>query len=215
MTALLWSALVAGLVGSPHCLAMCGGFVSACAPRPASVAAWHAGRLTTYAALGAIAGALGYALPGPRWLPAVIAVTFLVWFAGSLAGLWPEPRLHIPGLTRAGVALARRDGVAWRYAFGLTTGLLPCGMVYAALALPVAAASAPLGAAAMVCFGLGTVPALTAFAAGAQRLLGGGRSARRLAALLVLVAGLWAVYVRSRTDDGSMPPGTMDHGPPR
>lgn len=199
MNPLVWSAFVAGLVGSPHCLLMCGGFIAACGPRPTRVAAWHAGRLTTYALLGAAAGALGHALPGPAWLPAAVSALCLLWFAGALAGWLPEPRLRIPGLTAAGSTLARREDLASRFAFGLATGLLPCGMVYAALALPVASGSALAGALAMLAFGLGTTPALSAFAAGARRFLGSGLRARRTAAALVLAAGLWAIVTRART----------------
>ena len=55
---MLIGAAIASLVGTPHCLGMCGGFAAASAGSPAHLAAWHAGRLSTYAALGAVAGFL-------------------------------------------------------------------------------------------------------------------------------------------------------------
>ena len=52
-------------------MAMCGGFAVACGRTPAGAAAWHIGRVTTYAILGALAALVGQALPGPPWLPAL------------------------------------------------------------------------------------------------------------------------------------------------
>ena len=64
-----WLAALAGLLGSGHCLGMCGGLVSGCflrlgpgGRRPLPQAAYHAARLGVYAAVGAVAGGLGEAL---------------------------------------------------------------------------------------------------------------------------------------------------------
>ena len=196
MTPLLAGAFLAGLIGSPHCVAMCGGFAATCARTPAGAAAWHLGRLTTYAVLGAIAALAGHALPGPPWVSAVVSVVLLTWFAGTLAGLLPEPRLAFPGVGNAMSRLVASDAPGSRYLFGMANGLLPCGLVYAALALPVALGSAPLGSLAMVLFGLGTVPALATLAAGISRLLRRGLWPRRLLAAGMLVVGLWSIAVR-------------------
>ena len=199
----LLAALVAGLVGSPHCLGMCGGFAAACArPRDGRAVGlptapfWHLGRLATYAGLGAVAGALGGVVPGPRWLPAALSAVLLLWFSASLAGLVPAGPARIPLLARAGAALARRDGPAWRFLFGMATGLLPCGMVYAALAMAVSAGGAAAGAATMLAFGAGTVPALALLTLTVRRLVLRGIWMRRVLALLVLVAGLGSVGMR-------------------
>ena len=150
MTPLLLTALLAGLAGSPHCVAMCGGFASACARPRAGFGAWHAGRLLAYAILGAIAGAVGAALPGPAWLPALLATAFLVWFSAALAGLVPEPPLPVAGLGRIGQRLLGRPGILPQFSFGIVNGVLPCGLVYSALAIPVALGSAGSGALAML-----------------------------------------------------------------
>ncbi|MBX6365549.1 MAG: sulfite exporter TauE/SafE family protein, partial [Gemmatimonadetes bacterium] len=131
MTSTIAAAALAGLMGSPHCVAMCGGFATACARPRRGLLAWHAGRLTTYATLGALAGATGAALPGPAWLPAAISIALLAWFAAALAGVAPQPSVRLPALARIGARLATRPGPAGRFLLGLTTGLLPCGMVYA------------------------------------------------------------------------------------
>ncbi len=197
MTPLLLGALVAGVIGSPHCVAMCGGFAAACARTPGGAIAWHLGRLTTYAGLGALAALFGRALPGPPWVSAAVSAALLVWFAGALAGLLPEPRFALPGVSAAMNRLIATDAPGSRYLFGLANGLLPCGLVYAALALPVALGSAPLGALAMVLFGLGTVPALATLAAGLARLLRRGLWPRRLLAAGMLIVGLWSIAMRA------------------
>ncbi len=197
MIPLLAGAFLAGLMGSPHCVAMCGPFASACTETRAGLPLWHLGRLASYAALGALAGAFGSALPGPAWLPAALATGFLLWFAAALAGLVPEPRLGLPGLTRTGRALAARKGSGFQLAFGMVNGLLPCGLVYSALSLPVALAAPIPGAVAMIAFGLGTVPALSVAAVGLQRYTARSPGARRLLAALVLTAGLWSIGMRS------------------
>lgn len=211
MIELVTAAFVAGLLGSPHCVGMCGGFAAvvgrtgvAGKPRRrlpvnarSGAVLWHLGRLSTYAVLGALAGGLGSVVPGPRWVPALLSAALLLWFAASLAGLIPGRSIPVPVLARVGVWLARRDGPGWRYLFGLATGVLPCGLVYAALSLAVAAAAPAAGAAAMVAFGLGTVPALAVLAEAVQGLARKGIWVRRALAFLVLVVGLGSLGMRT------------------
>jgi sulfite exporter TauE/SafE len=125
-----------------------------------------------------------------------VSSALLVWFAGALAGLLPEPRIALPGLGGTMTRLLARDGPAPRFLFGMANGLLPCGLVYAALALPVALGSARLGAAAMILFGLGTVPALATLAAGLARALRQGLWPRRVLAAGMLIVGLWSIAMR-------------------
>jgi hypothetical protein len=194
---LLLGALLAGLAGSPHCVLMCGPFAAACARPAAGLAAWHGGRLAGYAALGAIAGAAGAVLPGPAWLPSLLAALFLAWFAATLAGLAPEPRFVLPGFAAAGRLLREGRGPAARFAFGVVNGFIPCGLVYSALSIPVALARPLPGAAAMLAFGLGTLPALSVAAIGFRRVTPASLTARRVLAVLVLAAGLWSIGWRA------------------
>jgi sulfite exporter TauE/SafE len=203
----LGGALLAGLVGSPHCVGMCGGFaVAASARGKAGALAWSLGRLTTYATLGALAGAAGQALPGPTWVGTAVAAAFLVWFAAKLAGVGADVSLPIPGLAKAGRALAGRADLPGRFAFGAVNGLLPCGLVYAALAFPVASGSALYGALAMVAFGLGTTPALAFAATGLRRLTAHSLGARRALAAGVLVLGLGSLFLRVPAPAAPEPP---------
>ena len=213
MESVIGGALLAGLVGSPHCVGMCGAFAVAASERPLEGLAWHAGRLTTYAVLGALAGAAGSALPGPPWVGPALAGVFLVYFAARLAGLPGLPESWtLPLVTRVGTALVRRRGIPGRYAFGLANGLLPCGLVYAALALPVAAGGALPGALAMLAFGAGTVPILAVAGAGLRRLAARSLAARRLLAVAVLAAGLLTVGKATAKQAGWIHPSHNGHG---
>ena len=199
------AAALAGLVGSPHCIGMCGGFAVACSSGRDRGTAWHLGRLSTYALLGAVAGAFGAALPGPGWVAAVVSGALMVWFALVLAGLVREPKLKIPGMGRVATRAASESGAGWRYLFGISTGFLPCGLVYAALAIPVASGSAFAGALSMIAFGLGTVPALAATTLGLRSLALRSLTARRVLAGAVLLAGLGSIGLRQGLLGG------MDH----
>jgi len=202
----LSAAALAGLVGSPHCIGMCGSFALACGGRVSHTAAWHAGKILTYALLGFVAGLAGELIPGPTWVATAVSTALVVWFAAGLAGLVPEPTLRIPGLTRLATRAATRGDLGSRFLFGMATGLLPCGLVYATLGIAVASGDAVTGALAMAAFGLGTAPALAVFGLGVRRVAGERPWTRRALAVLVLVAGLWVVFQRQ-----GMTPG-MGHG---
>lgn len=197
MLGLISAAFLAGLLGSLHCIGMCGGFAASCSRSPAGLPAWHLGRITTYAMLGALAGALGQLMPGPAWIPAALASALLVWFALALAGLVPEPHLVPPGLGSAAQRAARSSSPGAQFVFGVVNGFLPCGLVYSALTIPVAAADPLRGAIAMLAFGTGTVPALTFAAVGVRRLVMTSLWRRRLFALLILTTGLWTIWKRA------------------
>ena len=196
MWPLIVGAGIAGLVGSPHCVGMCGGFAAACARPAGHAVAWHGGRLVTYGTLGALAGAFGEVLPLGGLAIDVLAIGLTTAFALSLGGWLPPITPRLPGLQRVASAALRRGGVLGAVGLGAATGLLPCGLVYSALAVPVAARDPLVGAAAMVAFGLGTVPALAAATHGLRELVARRPAARKVLALAVLCAGVWSVASR-------------------
>lgn len=200
---------MAGFVGSLHCIGMCGGFAVACGGRARDTFLWHAGRTATYAILGGLAGAFGALVPGPGWVVALISTVLIAWFAAGLAGLVPEPHLSIPGVKQLATSLATRTNLAARFGFGMANGLLPCGLVYASLAIPVAAGSALVGALAMTAFGIGTMPALTAVAMGLRKVVMRNIRLRRVLAAGVFLAAMWSIGART----GVLGGGHMHHGP--
>lgn len=183
---------VAAIAGTPHCLGMCGALATA-GSRKGGWLPYQTGRIAVYTGLGALGGAFGSAIPGPGWVTTVLSAVLLVAFAASLAGLVPEPHALMarftPGLARWGARFANRSGPAARLGFGVVNGLLPCGLLYATLAVPVSTGSAFTGAALMAWFGVLTAAPLTAAAFGLRALVR-GRRARFVLAGLVLVTGL-------------------------
>ncbi len=185
--AALLTGVLAGLFGSPHCAAMCGGLLAVLhgqVPRGRDRLAlgFHVGRLTSYLLLGLLLTALG-TLPG-HLLPAggatvlrlalgLLLILFALYIA--LPGRLRDPLgAAVAHLTRRVLPLFGRLLPADRFdksvGLGLLWGLLPCGLLYGVLAAawllgdPAATLALVLG------FGLGTLP----------MLLGGGLAAARL-----------------------------------
>jgi hypothetical protein len=180
----LTAAFLVGLLGGTHCLGMCGGIVGALSSGLSGTVresrwryllaqlAYNAGRIGSYTLagllLGAMAGQAGKVgllegMPVGRYLAGTIMILFGIYLAGwwhtllflekAGARLWK----HIEPLGRRWLPV-RHGGEA--FLLGLVWGWLPCGMVYAALAMALAAGSAAGGAATMLAFGLGTLPTL-------------------------------------------------------
>jgi sulfite exporter TauE/SafE len=180
---LLGTALILGLVGSVHCAAMCGPLLLAVAnmARPThsrfSVCAYHAGRLTTYCALGVLFGMIGktFALVGlQRWLSIAAGGVILFGLAVSTRSIATRTIGRAVGKIKVAFGrLLQRRTLAAQFFLGTLNGLLPCGLVYIAAAGAAATLSPWVGAAHMATFGLGTLP----------MLLGIGIAGRRLNAL--------------------------------
>lgn len=203
--------LTLGLLGGAgHCVGMCSPFVLFVsrrygAPegrhRRAAAQLWYnAGRVVTYALLGAVAGALGGltefagALVGVRRAAAILAGAVLVLWA--LGALWSV----VPGFTSGGGAVFTKIGALLKrrmpghpFATGLFLGLLPCGLVYSALIAAVALGGAARGALALALFGLGTTPALLGISL-ADTLLVRRALLNRLSQVFLLVMGVWFLW---------------------
>jgi sulfite exporter TauE/SafE len=233
MIALAAAVFAASLLGSVHCAGMCGAFVcfyaGADADRPASRwshAAYSLGRLTTYLALGTVAGAMGAAVDlggraaGVGRLAAIVAgVLITAWGASTLLALAgvrvPRPRLPAAVQRAVGATLhliAHVAPVRRAYLTGLTTTLIPCGWLYAFLVTAAGTGSAARGAAIMAVFWSGTLPMMVALGVGARRLAGPVR--RRIPALsaaalvvigLLTVAGRMAAPHLTRPHAGMTP----------
>ena len=184
------AAFMLGLLGSSHCLVMCGGIGAALgmgvdpARRYLMLVLFQVGRIATYTALGAGLGALAgeIAALNSGLLPALRILSGLLLIA---MGLYVARR-RLP-ISRTGDALA----------VGLLWGFLPCGLIYTALAWSATAAQWGESALLMAVFGVGTLPAMLATGMAAQRL--GGllrqRGLRALAGLLLVIAGAWTTWV--------------------
>lgn len=170
------TAFVAGLVTSLHCVGMCGPLACSVVPLRGSAgqqsadaqivsSIYHLARLAGYAAVGALAGALGR-LP-MAWLGGGV-LQYLPWllvvFFVAVALRWDRHLPHVPFLGNIYLRVHGwgrvRSPAAAAAALGLATPLLPCGPLYMVVALAMLAGSALRGVEFMLAFGLGTVPLL-------------------------------------------------------
>jgi hypothetical protein len=170
-----------GLVGSVHCVQMCGPIVLAYSlplggdwrgRQFLAHAAYNAGRILTYSALGAVAGALGGAAAAVvpiagMFNTAALAAGVLMILGGIwMTGLVPIPRFlqsfAVPSArwTQATARFLRSPAPASKLAMGALLGFMPCGLIYAALLKAVETGAALNGALTMAAFGVGTAGAL-------------------------------------------------------
>jgi sulfite exporter TauE/SafE len=219
--ALFVPVLGASLLGSVHCVGMCGPFVAFYAGadetrdrrRWLAHAAYHGGRLVTYTALGAAAGFVGAAIDlagaaaGTARLAAVAAgAVMILWGLVLLLGAYGVrlPARAAPGWLERHVvarlrALRTRPPVVRAGLLGLASTLLPCGWLYAFAVTAAGTGRAASGALVMLAFWLGSVPLLLGTGVGLHALLGRFRERLPVVTALVLV-GLGAHAVFSRVN---------------
>jgi len=221
MTALFWTVLLASLVGSLHCAGMCGAFVAFAigagepgvkTSRGRLLALYQAGRLATYAALGAVAGAVGAGLDlsgrlvGLQRTAAVLAgvmmVGFGAWTLLRLAGVrWGGVKM--PALLTSAVSAGHRR--AMRYspplralATGLLTTLLPCGWLWAFVITAGGTGHAWSGGAVMAVFWVGTLPMLTIVGVGVRKLaLPLAAKLPAITASAIVLVGVYTIVARA------------------
>ncbi len=165
-------ALVAGLVTSVHCVGMCGPIACGLAAMPASekerlmaMTAYHGARLTAYASIGAICGAIGrqplqWFFDSPAvLLPWVLVAVFLI-FGFGLEKKLPRPPALMKWTAKMRFRLGRMSPIRSGLALGALTPLLPCGPLYLLFGAALLTGSAMRGAEFALAFGLGTVPLL-------------------------------------------------------
>jgi len=169
------AALVLGLIGSFHCIGMCGPIAVAL---PVSNRSWGAkitgtalyniGRAITYGVMGAVFGVLGEGIQlggFQSWVSVamgvimIVSVLFPVLFRNT--GVFEKYIYgYVEKLKQQLAPLLRSSSLSSLFIIGLLNGLLPCGLVYVALAAAIATGGVASGAMFMFVFGLGTLPML-------------------------------------------------------
>ena len=200
---------VGGLLGSAHCIGMCGPLaisLSASSPSGQSIIGrqmfFSLGRVFTYGFCGALAGF------GGAWLSTgsrgfVLSQSWLGILAGSLllvmglvtAGVLPKPATRLLSAVPCGAfgwlkTFLTSSGWRGPLLAGVFTGFIPCGLVYAFLLKAGSSGSLWLGWLTMVAFGLGTIP-LMALVGTSGRLLSMTNRARvfKFAAWCIVLTG--------------------------
>lgn len=205
------SALVMGLVGGPHCVAMCGaacaGIAKMSEPRGTqALLKFQISRLVGYSLLGALAGGT---VEGLGWMGQQTAVLRPIWtmmhVAALLLGLvlilkghqpafldgWAQTvwRKVKPGMQRLGPRAPVFLGVGW--------ALMPCGLLYSAVLVASLSASFVNGAVIMAAFAAGTMVSLFSAPWLLLRLkdAGSGRWGIRLAGAALAATSAWALWM--------------------
>lgn len=229
----LLSAFVIGLLGSGHCLGMCGGITTMLTtalpktskvllsqnllkpekrpPRYLLVLLYHIGRISSYSIIGGIVGFSGAIAAKNIGLPLaglrVIAAIFLI-LLGLYLGQWV---LLLNKLENLGKKL-------WQYLsplskqlipvkslkqalfLGILWGWLPCGLVYSTLTWSLASSNWLSGFLIMLCFGLGTLPALLSVSVGVISIksLFLNHYFRKSLAALVITYGVYSLIIATQ-----------------
>jgi sulfite exporter TauE/SafE len=190
LTASLLSALLMGLIGSTHCVGMCGGIISTLntsfnqkSPQNPFVIqlSYNLGRIATYSLLGLLVGffssSLIRLLPDPHTFSMTISGLFFI-----LLGLYISQLLNsFKYLEKGGQKIwLKIEPFGRQYLpaqtvwsalkLGLVWGWLPCGLVYSALALALTQINPLDSALIMLVFGMGTLPTLLLIGHFAQNL---------------------------------------------
>lgn len=203
---MLLSALVLGLMGSLHCIGMCGpiAFVlpvdrSSSTKKIFQIFTYHFGRLIAYGIIGLLFGIIGKGLylfgmqqklsiivGAAMILAVVLPYKFLSKFSIS------KPLYKIIGKLKSNLGQALKRKTADTFlTIGFLNGFLPCGLVYMAVLGAVAAGDAINGAFYMVVFGVGTLPLMTIAVYFGSILKGGVKSrVRKLVPIFVALVGL-------------------------
>jgi len=236
----LLSAFIIGLLGSGHCIAMCGGITtmltsalhtnkyhsnqqipvntqnkksnqnenSRQTSKLVLVIFYNIGRIASYCVIGAIVGYtgsiaaknIGMPLAGLRMFSAIFVVLlglylgqWLMWLNRIEAlgkGLWQ----HISPLAQKVIPVS---SPAKAFSLGAIWGWLPCGLVYSTLTWALASGSLITGASIMLCFGLGTLPALLTLSLsfGGIKSLLVKPTLRKGMALLLITFGVYSFIV--------------------
>lgn len=219
--------------GASHCVAMCGGFVTAYTlgradrNRPICAAtalgtlpshiAYNLGRVATYTAIGGFMGLVGSIVQGAGRLAGIQGVATSI--AGLLMVAWAVAKWRGTTLFEARFltpfrlgwfqslyrSLTREKGVAGPLMLGLLLGFLPCGLLATMEIKAAGTGTVTGGMLVMLAFGLGTAPAMIAF--GTLSAWMGARLRDRLeraAAVTVGAAGLISL-LRGLAENGILP----------
>ena len=169
----LWVAFTLGLLGSLHCVGMCGP-IAMMLPLNAKEKrqiffqsfSYNIGRVFTYGLMGAFMGLMGWgiALAGYQKSISIILGSVLIiaaLFSISLESQWFNNSVFQKLFKKLKLSLGKRlkiNSMGNALQIGLLNGFLPCGLVYVALAGSVAEGTVLAGAIYMMAFGLGTLP---------------------------------------------------------
>lgn len=172
---LLISGFTLGLLGSLHCVGMCGPLALALPiqqaqglKRTVSILIYQLGRISSYGVLGLLFSVLGrqFVLFGYQQLLSitigglmVLSVCFMFFHKQLLSQNWIKKYWN-QKIIRLLTPLFKKKNISSLFFIGILNGLLPCGLVYMAIAAALNMGGIYEGMLFMILFGLGTLPAM-------------------------------------------------------
>lgn len=212
------SAFLLGLSGAGHCLGMCGGITAAMqlsgGKSRYNMFAFHGARIASYALLGMVAGLItstvdtSWAIIVLRYLASLFLIAM-----GLYVGEWWR---GLATIEQAGAAvfqpvqkflssLPTGSPLLSSVLLGLCWAVMPCGLIYSALAWSATTQHPGSAALLMLTFGAGTLPSMLAISLGAERVqqLLRHNSLKRFIAVLLIAAGVWTAYAASQHGEHS------------
>jgi len=202
---MLWSAFILGLLGSFHCVGMCGpiAFVLPLdrkrkGKRVMQIGMYHSGRLLTYSLIGLVFGLVGSGLylfglqQKVSVITGVLMIAAVILTASSFKLGVTNPLYRLVGRLKNKLGSSLKGKSADTFlTIGFLNGFLPCGLVYMAVLGAIASSSLWEAALYMVLFGLGTVPLMTTAVYFGNFLTGKVRQRiRKAVPVFVVVVGL-------------------------
>ncbi len=167
---LFFTLFIFGLTGSLHCVGMCSPLMSMACFRPVFgdmfkiQSLYHLGRILTYSILGAVIGFIGslsFALGFQIYASIVFAVLLMIYSLFKIFNLnLPFVQSSTFGFSKFYNVLLKKNNSYTTFALGMLNGILPCGLVYGAMAMAFLNHGILEGMFSMVFFGLGTLPIL-------------------------------------------------------
>lgn len=214
MNPLISMAFMTGLLGSAHCIGMCGGLVSALSltadgrnSGPLFHLLYNLGRTLTYALIGFIVGWLGSAMVVKSSLQDIARILlissdlFIILIGLGSAGLFNKLNIMsmefsgpIKGMTNAVKKLRKLPPALAALPLGLLFGFLPCGLIYAMALTAAQSADSLIGAMTMAAFGLGTIPALFLVGSAAQWFVSRKNWMLKAAGAMVALMGCYNLF---------------------
>lgn len=207
------TAFLLGLFSTVHCIAMCGSVIGALTlSLPAQVRESHrlmlpyvfnynVGRLLSYGLAGVLVGLLSSPLADfnghqvLRYLSVIVMIGMGLYLAGWFPKFAHAERLGAPIwrlLQPIGQKLLPVRTHSRAFMLGMVWGWLPCGLVYAALAVAATAGDPVRGGLVMLAFGAGTLPAVMGAGIFTGMLASMGRSnnLKKVGGVLIIVMAL-------------------------
>jgi hypothetical protein len=168
-------AFMTGLLGSGHCLGMCGGLVSAFfmklqAKGPWPYLTYHAGRIAIYAVVGLVAALLGAVLVSTgriglaQGVLQIVAGVIVILLGLDLLGVSPIRNAYgfapVAWLRRQFMTATQKGPIVGALIGGAINGMMPCSMTMAMAVQATTAPSPSEGMLLMLAFGAGTLPSM-------------------------------------------------------